>query len=129
MKSVLVIEDQDDLVELIVNAVGEMAEVKACSTIEKAEKVLRDNTFDLIVSDINLPDGNSHLLFHDLGSEKKLPPIIYISGEDNIESKVVSFATGGRDYLCKPFDLRELRLRIAVQLDESQSLGNLVTTR
>lgn len=73
---------------------------------------LSDYTYDCILLDINLPDGNGLDLLRELKEMKKSGSLIIISARDSIEDKVNGLDLGADDYLAKPFHLAELHSRI-----------------
>ncbi|MBR3983985.1 MAG: response regulator transcription factor [Bacteroidaceae bacterium] len=73
---------------------------------------LSDYTYDCILLDINLPDGNGLNLLRELKEMKKTSSLIIISARDSIEDKVEGLDLGADDYLAKPFHLAELLSRI-----------------
>ena len=73
---------------------------------------LTDYTYDCILLDINLPDGNGLELLRELKAMKRTANLIIISARDSIEDKVKGLDLGADDYLAKPFHLAELLSRI-----------------
>lgn len=73
---------------------------------------LSDYTYDCILLDINLPDGNGLGLLRELKEMKKSGSLIIISARDTIEDKIKGLDLGADDYLAKPFHLAELLARI-----------------
>ena len=73
---------------------------------------MSDYTYDCILLDINLPDGNGLGLLRELKEMKKSGSLIIISARDTIEDKVEGLDLGADDYLAKPFHLAELVARI-----------------
>ncbi|MGG4775346.1 response regulator transcription factor [Alcaligenaceae bacterium 429] len=75
--------------------------------------LLATNQYDVIVLDVMLPGINgfeiSHRIRHDL---RRSTPIILITAKDHIDDKTQGFNAGVDDYLVKPFDLKELSLRV-----------------
>lgn len=75
--------------------------------------LIANNQYDVIVLDIMLPGVNGLTICErirkDLGSSV---PVILLTSLDAIENKIEGFGAGANDYLCKPFDMRELELRI-----------------
>lgn len=82
--------------------------------------------FDLVLLDLMLPGiGGDELV--SLFSRKT--PVIVLSARSGLDSKVQVLSDGAEDYICKPFDLRELLVRIQVQLrrqDRRTKAGNLI---
>ena len=84
---------------------------------------LSDYTYDCILLDINLPDGNGLNLLRELKEMKKTGSLIIISARDTIEDKVEGLDLGADDYLPKPFHLAELLSRIKSVLRRSNKCG------
>lgn len=84
---------------------------------------LSDYTYDCILLDINLPDGNGLNLLRELKEMKKTGSLIIISARDTIEDKVEGLDLGADDYLPKPFHLAELLSRIKSVLRRSNQCG------
>lgn len=72
--------------------------------------------YDLILLDLMLPEVDGFRIAQKISS-KKNTPIIIITAKENIEDKIKGFESGAIDYLVKPFDLRELLIRINLQLN------------
>lgn len=75
-------------------------------------EVLKDEKFDLLVFDINVPDVDGLTILEDLHNQKRMVPTIFISALIDIEDITRAFDIGCHDYLKKPFHLKELTLRI-----------------
>ncbi|RXK13175.1 DNA-binding response regulator [Halarcobacter mediterraneus] len=73
---------------------------------------LNNESFDLLVFDINVPDQDGLSILEDLHKQKKMVPTIFISALIDIEDITRAFDIGCHDYLKKPFHLKELTLRI-----------------
>ena len=93
---------------------------------------LSDYTYDCILLDINLPDGNGLELLREFKEMKKESSLIIISARNSIEDKVEGLDLGADDYLPKPFHLAELLSRIKSVMrrrhngvDEYISFGNV----
>jgi len=75
--------------------------------------LLATNKYDVVVLDIMLPGVNGHdicsRIRKDMGS---IVPVLMLTALDSIDDKIEGFGVGADDYLAKPFDMRELELRI-----------------
>jgi two-component system cell cycle response regulator CtrA len=69
--------------------------------------------YDVIILDLMLPDIDGHEVLRRLRDSRIRTPILVISGLTGVDTKVKVLASGGDDYLTKPFDVRELTARVA----------------
>jgi DNA-binding response OmpR family regulator len=78
----------------------------------------RQQTPDLIISDIIMPNMDGVQLCHELRRDPKLSavPILLLTAKGRIEDKLDGLEAGADDYLTKPFDIRELQLRVKMIL-------------
>ena len=81
-----------------------------------ALKLMEEKKFDLIVSDIMMPLMDGFEFAETVRAIDKLTPILFMTAKDDLPSKEKGFAAGIDDYLVKPFELTELKLRIAALL-------------
>lgn len=111
--NVLVIED-DPSVRTLVRAVLEKHdyEVDFAETASKGEELARDDSFDIIILDLGLPDGNGFDVAKKMRDEGVTTPILVLSAEHETDIKVKCLRTGADDYVTKPFDTEELIARI-----------------
>lgn len=85
--------------------------VKRCEDIQSAHYALANNHFDCAVLDRMLPDGDGAELCQQIKTTKPLP-VIMMTAKSQIDDKVQAYSYGADDYITKPFDLKELELRI-----------------
>jgi two-component system chemotaxis response regulator CheY len=119
MKNVLIVEDSKairSLIRIALEEAGGVFTVEAGNGFE-ALKLLPSRKFDLIITDINMPDNNGlELISFVKGNEAyKDIPLIIVSTEKSEEDKKRGMALGAAEYIVKPFrkeDLAELVKRI-----------------
>lgn len=111
--NVLVIED-DPSVRTLVKAVLEKNEhaVDIADTAESGEKHAVDNSYDIIILDLGLPDGDGFDLAKDIRDQEITTPILVLSAEQETDVKIKCLRVGADDYLTKPFNTEELLARI-----------------
>lgn len=110
---ILIIEDDLSFQEILRRTLEqERYIVEVAPNYRKGLIKLSDYTYDCILLDINLPDGNGLNLLRELKEMKKTGSLIIISARDSIEDKVEGLDLGADDYLAKPFHLAELLSRI-----------------
>jgi two-component system, sensor histidine kinase and response regulator len=94
---------------------------------ESALKWIMNKQFDLILLDINMPGMSGFDVCKKIRSDSKLKnlPVIFLSAESDRESILKGFELGGQDYITKPFDGRELLVRVKTHITLKQSLEKL----
>lgn len=113
MKNILVVEDDRALREGIELALKrEDLDFTLCESIAGAKRELaKGKLFDLILLDINLPDGSGYDLLKEVKS-KRNEPVIILTANDLELDEVRGLELGAEDYITKPFSLMVLRARI-----------------
>ena len=116
-KKILIIEDEQDLIKgLKLNLSDEGFDVDwAVNGAEGLRKAIEE-TPDLIILDIMLPEMNGLEVCRELRQKKIDIPIIMLTAKGGEIDKVVGLEIGADDYITKPFSIRELLARIKVQL-------------
>jgi two-component system OmpR family response regulator len=111
--TVLVVDDDADIRELIVGQLRqENYRLLAASSLAELRQTLRDEVVDLIVLDLNLPDGDGLMLCRELRAEGSEVQIIMVTARGSAIDRVLGLELGADDYLTKPFEPRELLVRI-----------------
>ncbi len=109
----LIIEDDASLSEIMCRALrGEGYVVESAATFFDAQDKIAGYSYDCILLDIMLPDGNGLKLLEHIKSLDKGDRVIIISARDSIDDKVAGLDLGADDYLAKPFYMAELSARI-----------------
>ena len=123
---ILIIEDEPSLREIMQRALEqERYVVETATTYAEADAKLAAYTYDCILLDIMLPDGNwLHLLEH-LKQQRKRDNVIIISARDSLDDKIRGLDMGADDYLPKPFHTAELLARIKSVLRRGKSGGEM----
>lgn len=121
---ILIVEDEPSLREVMSRTlVQERYVVECAATYAEAEDKLAGYTYDCILLDVMLPDGNGLRLLEALKAQSKRENVIIISARDSLEDKVLGLELGADDYLPKPFHLMELSARIKSVVRRSQGGG------
>lgn len=117
MPHVAVVEDDPIALELIVDALqGRDYEVSAYTDCASALAILPETPPDLLVSDIDLPDGSGLDLLRYVRSFHPDLPVIMQSGRSSESDLLGGFEAGASDYLTKPISIAELLAKCAVAL-------------
>ena len=86
--------------------------VDSTTNIKGAFKLLNEFNYDCLVLDLNLPDGDGAEISRSLKSKNCKTPILMLTAKSSKDDLVDGYKDGADDYLAKPFDYRELILRI-----------------
>lgn len=117
MFKILVVEDDKDLNKTVCSFLNHSGyEAIGCLDALDAYDALYENTFDLIVSDIMMPDADGFEFAKNVREQNDDIPILFMTARDDIASKQKGFRIGVDDYMVKPIDLDELFLRIGALL-------------
>ena len=120
MSRILLLEDDEALWRGICMALETPnCTVTHCSTRLQAIKILQGVVFDLLILDINLPDGSGLELLRTLRQNGTSTPAILLTANDLELDEVTGLEAGADDYITKPFSLAVLRARVNAQLRRS----------
>jgi two-component system response regulator AtoC len=103
-------------------------EIQTAENAFSAQRRIGENAFDIVVTDLDMPDMNGLELIQWIQEEKPALPVLMMSGYGQIADAVEAMKRGARDYVVKPFDLENLLKRIrqivgSQQLQEKVELG------
>lgn len=116
MKSVLIVEDDRALGDGLCLALKDPElELTLCRSLAAA-RAAAEKPFDLLLLDINLPDGNGLDLLRELRDASNPVPIILLTANDMETDIVAGLESGADDYVTKPFSLAVLRARVNARL-------------
>jgi DNA-binding response OmpR family regulator len=114
---VLLVEDNPTLSELLVDGLGRRGfSCDAVLTREDAKAILSSTTFDAVVLDLSLPDGDGLTLLRDCRNRGLKTPILILSARDAIGDRIAGLDSGADDYVVKPADVEELAARLRALL-------------
>lgn len=124
---ILIVEDEPSLRELIIRTLEkERYLVESAPDYKTAIRKIEDYSYDCILLDIMLPDGNGLILLEEIKRMNKSDNIIIISAKDSLEDKITGLELGADDYLAKPFHLAELVARVKTVIRRKQNSGDIV---
>ncbi len=110
---ILLLEDDLILNEIIEEFLQDLGyEVTCVYDGMKASEIMYDEQFDLLILDVNVPTITGFDFLKSLREESITTPAIFITSLNSIEDIEEGFNAGADDYLKKPFELKELELRI-----------------
>lgn len=112
--SVLVVEGNPAARERVRQALGETYELCFVGGVTEALDAVCSGGFDLVVSEVDLPDGNGLRLCEQMRRQPGVEhlPILLLTSRSSIQDKVAGFQAGADDYVVKPLDLRLFHARV-----------------
>lgn len=120
MKHIFLLEDDETLGRGITMALAGPETFVICrASLSEAREALAQERFDLLILDINLPDGSGLDLLRQVRSEGNATPVILLTANDLELDEVTGLEAGADDYITKPFSLAILRARVNAQLRRS----------
>lgn len=126
MEQIIIVEDDKGLNQGLCKALkAENRQLISCPNLKSAREQLACQMPDLVLLDLNLPDGNGLTLLHQLRTQSAKPSVILLTANDTDEDVVNGLELGADDYITKPFSLAILRARVNTQLRKS---GNTTET-
>lgn len=118
---ILLVEDTVDVAEAIASHLGRAGHaVDLAATAGTARDSVAVQDYDLIVLDINLPDGSGFDILRELRNRRSATPVLVLTARLAVEDRVSALDVGADDYLVKPFDLRELEARARALMRRSR---------
>ena len=125
----LIIEDELSLQEMMSTTLRKEEYIVECaSTYASAIEKLGNYSYDCLLLDITLPDGNGLDILREIKKSGKEVNVIITSARDSIDDKIEGLELGADDYLAKPFHLAELAARIRSVTRRSRNAGELAYT-
>lgn len=115
--NILIVEDEKKIADSLKQGLTEnsfQAEVAYDGVM--GWKLFRNQPFDLVILDINLPGMNGYELCKAIRSANAAIPVVMLTAMSAVDDKIEGFDAGADDYIIKPFDFRELLVRIRALL-------------
>lgn len=128
MTRILIVDDEEYNVTLLCRRLMKVGyEVMEARNGADALSLLHKESFDLVLLDIMMPvmDGFEVAEIMSKNPELRKIPIIFLSAKASVESKLKGLELGAEEYITKPFDFRELQLRIKMVLQKNQEKNDL----
>ena len=117
MKNILCVEDNPEI-QILVEAALDQHQLTLASTLAEAKASLKKQTYDLVILDLELPDGDGMKFLAEIGQDGEIPVFI-LTGRTETANKVIAFSLGVDDFISKPFDPLELRARVNAKLKKT----------
>ena len=133
MVHILVLEDDAKLNQIVCTYLNDSGfEAKGCLKASEAYDELYNSLYDLIISDIMMPEVDGFEFARTVRQVNRHIPILFMSARDDLPAKQKGFQLGIDDYMVKPIDLEELLLRVRallrranIEMERKITVGNL----
>ena len=107
---ILVVDDEADLLDLMELTLGRMGlNTERAATVQEAVGRIKEGKFDLVLTDMRLPDGEGLDIVRYIGEHRPSLPVAVITAYGTAENAVLALKAGAFDYLAKPVSLDQLR--------------------
>jgi DNA-binding NtrC family response regulator len=118
MPTILIVEDEAKMRRLLELNLGEDGfTTLSAGDAECGLKLLRENTVDLVVTDLKLPGMNGLEFLQTIKRQNVAMPVVVMTAFGSVETAVEAMKAGASDYVLKPFSLGEMRMVIRKELD------------
>lgn len=133
MVNILVVEDDVKLNQIVCTYLNDSGFcAKGCLSAREAYDEMYNQIYELIISDIMMPEIDGFEFAENVRSVNKHIPILFMSAKDDLPSKQKGFQLGIDDYMVKPIELGELLLRVRallrranIEMERKLTVGNL----
>lgn len=134
MIHILIVDDDAKLNKTVCTYLNDCGfETKGVLNAQEAFKELYNSLYDLIVSDIMMPQMDGFEFAQKIREVNKHIPLLFMSAKDDLPSKQKGFRLGIDDYMVKPVELAELEMRVRallrranIEMERKLTVGNLV---
>ncbi|MEA2049823.1 MAG: response regulator transcription factor [Campylobacterota bacterium] len=122
METILVVEDEQDLLDLIEYTLTKDGyDIICCLDTTNVKAILDEEDVSLILMDRNLPNQEGSVFVESLRKKGYSNPVVYLTAKDKDEDILDGFNRGGDDYITKPFNLNVLKARIKAVLKRTNN--------
>ena len=119
-KNVLIVDDDPDVLTMLEGLLKKLEyNPFVAANGEEAVRVIDSNKIDVVVSDLVMPEMNGMELLKRVKSRKGDIPFVMITGHPSIETAIEAMKKGAYDYLTKPFQAEEVRIKIDRALEKT----------
>ena len=126
MKQILIVEDDELLNKMLVyNLQSESHGIVSVETVKEAMEVLKSQLFDLVLLDINLPDGDGYAIAKTIREKYSDTIVIFLTANDRESDEIRGYELGAVDYITKPFSIHSLQRKVENVLRKAINLIDL----
>lgn len=125
---VTIIDDNRDLLEALSGSLSDSFNLELFSEPDKGLEFVRNNHTDAILLDLHIPGKDGFQVYEELKRSKNNLPVLFLTGDADISTRLKGFEIGADDFLIKPIQTEELvaRLRNRIQLSKRNLQNNKI---
>lgn len=117
MAKIFLLEDEKPLADIVMDLLtAQNHMVDWVNLVNDAKVRLKIYPYDLVILDVNLPDGNGMDVCRDFRGNGGTTPVLMLTGRNKVQEKAAGLDSGADDYLTKPFHMDELSARVRALL-------------
>lgn len=121
MTRILVVDDKANMRSLLAATLGELGHVVCAEGGTRALALLAEESFDVVVTDVKMPDIDGHALLRAASQLPNQPHVILMTGFATVESAVEALREHAFDYVTKPFDPDHMKAVVARAIAEREA--------
>lgn len=129
MNTILIVEDEPDILELLEYTLSKEYEVIGCLDTSRVVDILDQESIDLILMDRNLPNVEGSIFISELRKKGYTQNVIYLTAKDADENIIEGFERGADDYITKPFNIDILKARIKSVINRTKKNLEFIKVR
>jgi two-component system nitrogen regulation response regulator GlnG len=128
MDGTILVADDDRTIRAVLTQALTRAgcKVRATGSIETLWRLIDEGDGDVVISDVNLPDGDGLEMLPAIKRKRKDLPVIIISAQNTVITAIKASELGAYDYLPKPFDLKKLLSKVNKALSNQGTNNNII---
>jgi DNA-binding response OmpR family regulator len=125
-RKILLVEDEQKIADTLkLGLIENGFDVEVAYDGQIGWKLFENFPFDLVVLDINLPGINGYDLCKNIRSKNANVPVIMLTALSSLNDKIEGYDAGADDYIIKPFEFKELLMKIRVLLKRTMAQQHL----
>ncbi len=115
------VDDEESIVDFLALLFEEEGyAVDTAHSVAEARKALARATYDLVLSDVLMPDGNGLELLKEINTQEPCPAVIMMTAYTSTKTAIEAMKAGAADYISKPFDVDELKIVVHKALEREK---------
>lgn len=118
--TILVVEDEATVLQVITGYLSSYYHILIAKTRQKALELLESKEIDIVLLDVNLPDGNGFEICYQVRTHKEIYGdicIIFMTGLESSDDEITGLKLGANDYIHKPINCTVLKARVDLQAE------------